>query len=57
MKPTDCTYIDCVEGLQLLVAELKNYKEIAIDLEAHSYRSYQGIVCLMQVIAPPLWWI
>jgi len=49
MKPTDCTYIDCVEGLQLLIAELKNYKEIAIDLEAHSYRSYQGIVCLMQI--------
>jgi exosome complex exonuclease RRP6 len=24
-------------------------KEVAIDLEHHSYRSYQGFTCLMQV--------
>jgi len=35
-----------------MLGELKEQKvkEIAIDLEHHSYRSYQGFTCLMQVI-------
>jgi exosome complex exonuclease RRP6 len=28
---------------------LETSKEIAVDLEHHSYRSYQGFTCLMQV--------
>lgn len=32
-----------------LVVTLKQAKEIAIDLEAHSYRTYQGFTCLMQI--------
>ncbi|XP_071875872.1 exosome component Rrp6 [Bombus fervidus] len=35
--------------IQLLIEDLKRYKEIAIDLEHHSYRSFQGITCLMQI--------
>jgi len=34
---------------QELIETLAKCSEIAIDLEAHSYRSYQGFVCLMQV--------
>jgi len=37
------------EQLEQLVAKLEGETEIAIDLEQHSYRSFQGFCCLMQV--------
>lgn len=49
MKDTPLTVIDTVEGVQELVSKLEGVKEIAVDLEAHSYRSYLGFTCLMQV--------
>ncbi|CCK72976.1 exosome nuclease subunit RRP6 KNAG_0M01230 [Huiozyma naganishii CBS 8797] len=42
-------WVDSTEGLQSLLKDLKKYKELAIDLEHHDYRSYYGIVCLMQI--------
>lgn len=50
---THSTWIDTPEGL----AELKSIletdeleaREIAIDLEAHSYRSFSGMICLIQI--------
>jgi exosome complex exonuclease RRP6 len=46
-------YVDTPEGLDQLVKALMHpdVKEIAIDLEAHSIRSFSGFCCLMQVIA------
>lgn len=35
--------------LSKLVEELRKHKMIAIDLEHHSYRSFMGITCLMQI--------
>lgn len=35
--------------LQDLYKDLLNQTEIAIDLEHHSYRSFQGVTCLMQI--------
>lgn len=32
-----------------LVEALKAEKSIAVDLEHHDYRSYQGFTCLIQV--------
>ncbi|GAX10825.1 exosome complex exonuclease RRP6 [Fistulifera solaris] len=44
------TWIDTKEALQSLVeTKLMNVDRIALDLEAHSYRSFAGIVCLMQM--------
>lgn len=43
-------YIDTEEGLHVLLDHLRmNVKEIAVDLEHHSYRTFQGLTCLMQV--------
>jgi exosome complex exonuclease RRP6 len=42
-------YIYREEDLEGLIQELLNVREIAIDLENHSYRSFQGFTCLMQV--------
>lgn len=32
-----------------MISDLSQSKEIAVDLEHHSFRSYQGFVCLMQI--------
>nr|CAD7427585.1 unnamed protein product [Timema monikensis] len=37
------------EELADMVADLARYSEIAVDLEHHSYRTFQGITCLMQI--------
>ena len=46
---TPFTFVDTLTGLQSLLEQLKQSEEIAIDLEHHSYRSYYGFVCLMQI--------
>lgn len=46
---TPFTFVESLNGLHSLLDQLKQSEEIAIDLEYHSYRSYYGFVCLMQV--------
>ncbi|XP_053592821.1 exosome component 10 [Microplitis demolitor] len=51
-KPLDETpliMIEKPEDLQIMLKDLEKYDEIAIDLEHHSYRSFLGITCLMQI--------
>lgn len=48
-KETSATWIDSKDGLIRMVDELRNLTEIAVDLEHHDYRSYYGLVCLMQI--------
>lgn len=49
------TYIDTEDAFQEFFEDLVrdiddgSVREIAIDLEAHSYRSFQGLTCLMQL--------
>eukprot|EP00252_Welwitschia_mirabilis_P022092 TRINITY_DN5868_c0_g1_i2.p1 TRINITY_DN5868_c0_g1~~TRINITY_DN5868_c0_g1_i2.p1 ORF type:complete len:406 (+),score=81.47 TRINITY_DN5868_c0_g1_i2:103-1320(+) len=50
--PWDSTpfqFIETIDGLNNMAAELRSVKEIAVDLEHNQYRSYQGITCLMQI--------
>ncbi|QEU60375.1 Rrp6 [Kluyveromyces lactis] len=46
---TEAIWVDTVEGLYKMKDELGKATELAIDLEHHDYRSYYGIVCLMQI--------
>ena len=46
---TPLTYIDTLPALEELARELASVSELAVDLEAHSYRSFQGFCCLMQL--------
>ncbi|RLV94336.1 Exosome complex exonuclease RRP6 [Spathaspora sp. JA1] len=47
---TEATWVDTIEGLNQMVDALKKgSREIAVDLEHHDYRTYYGIVCLMQI--------
>lgn len=51
-KPFDSTtveWIDKPEQIDNLIKELSRLTEIAVDLEHHDYRSYYGLVCLMQI--------
>lgn len=47
------TWIDTPEGLtelkSILESDESEVQEIAIDLEAHSYRSFSGMICLIQI--------
>ncbi|XP_066141877.1 exosome complex component 10 homolog [Euwallacea fornicatus] len=47
----DTPLIEINESSQLpdLLEELRRHKIIAVDLEHHSYRSFMGITCLMQI--------
>lgn len=42
-------FVDTEEGLGQMVAQLEAASELAVDLEHHSFRSFLGITCLMQV--------
>jgi ribonuclease D len=42
-------FIDEEDDLLRAVDEISGYKEVAIDLEHHSHRSFLGITCLMQI--------
>lgn len=47
---TPLTLIEDESGMVHLVEVLKKQKSIAVDLEHHDYRSYQGFTCLIQVL-------
>ncbi|KAI9697845.1 MAG: exosome nuclease subunit [Bogoriella megaspora] len=57
MESTTATFVDTLEALDLMIAELKSAKEIAIDLEHHDQRSYIGIVSLMQISTRTKDWV
>jgi len=49
MEETPFLLVDREDYLHKMVETLKNCSEIAVDLEHHSFRSYQGLACLMQI--------
>ncbi|QLL35078.1 hypothetical protein HG536_0H04540 [Torulaspora globosa] len=46
---TEAVWVDNTEVLDAMLSDLKSATELAVDLEHHDYRSYYGIVCLMQI--------
>ncbi|XP_066499858.1 exosome component 10 [Hoplias malabaricus] len=49
IEETTCTFINTLEDLVALNEKLAKASEFAVDLEHHSYRSFLGITCLMQI--------
>jgi len=49
LDDTEATWVSTAEDFQQMLAKLKNATEIAVDLEHHSYRSYSGFLCLLQI--------
>ena len=46
----DFAYIDNIGDLKRALCELEKETELAVDLEHHSYRTFKGIACLMQIL-------
>jgi exosome complex exonuclease RRP6 len=57
VETTEATFVDTYEGVLEMMEELKGAKEIAIDLEHHDFRSYVGLVSLMQISTREKDWI
>ncbi|XP_017481740.1 PREDICTED: exosome component 10 [Rhagoletis zephyria] len=49
MDETELLYVDTIPKLNTAVEELRQHREIAIDVEHHSYRTFQGFSCLVQI--------
>ncbi|XP_069188614.1 exosome complex component 10 homolog [Procambarus clarkii] len=49
MAETPLVMVDTEEELNNLVRDLSACTEFAVDLEHHSFRSYMGLTCLMQI--------
>ena len=49
IEDTKFTFVNTEATLDYLVQHLQTVSEMAIDLEHHSFRSYLGITCLMQI--------
>jgi exosome complex exonuclease RRP6 len=45
----EATWIDTESALEQLAAKLATKSHVAIDLEAHSHRTFSGLTCLMQL--------
>lgn len=44
-----CQWVETESALRKVCSDLEGESILAIDLENHSYRSFQGFVCLMQI--------
>jgi exosome complex exonuclease RRP6 len=49
--------VDTFEGVLEMLEQLKQVKEIAVDLEHHDFRTYTGLVSLMQISTRDQDWI
>lgn len=49
LEETELTLVASAATLAEMCTHLEGCREIAVDLEHHSYRSFLGITCLMQV--------
>ncbi|EFQ97567.1 exosome complex exonuclease RRP6 [Nannizzia gypsea CBS 118893] len=57
VEGTKATFVETLEDVQRMLAQLKQAKEIAVDLEHHDGHVYHGLVCLMQISTREQDWI
>ncbi|KAK4676112.1 exosome nuclease subunit [Podospora pseudoanserina] len=57
VESTKPIWVDTWEGALEMVEELKKAREIAIDLEHHDFRTYTGLLSLMQISTREKDWI
>ena len=56
-EDTPFTWVSTPQSLDIMLVKLRRVSEVAIDLEHHSYRSYAGFLCLMQISTREEDWI
>ncbi|KAH8163979.1 hypothetical protein CIB48_g4280 [Xylaria polymorpha] len=57
VESTSATYVDTFDGVLAMLEELKGAAEIAIDTEHHDFRTYTGLLSLMQISTREKDWI
>ncbi|KAI1435837.1 ribonuclease H-like domain-containing protein [Xylaria sp. CBS 124048] len=57
MEFTTATFVDTFEGVLAMLEELRGATEIAIDTEHHDFRTYTGLLSLMQISTRKKDWI
>lgn len=57
VETTTAVWVDTFEGVEAMLAELREADEIAVDLEHHDYRTYTGLLSLMQISTRNKDWI
>ncbi|KAL7619409.1 exosome nuclease subunit [Parahypoxylon ruwenzoriense] len=57
IETTAATFVDTFEGVLDMLEELKEATEIAIDTEHHDFRTYTGLLSLMQISTRDKDWI
>lgn len=57
LEESGCNLVDTADKLKAMIAELKAEPVVAVDTEAHRYRSYLGITSLVQLSSPDKDWI
>ena len=57
LEESCCILVDTAEKLKTMIDELKAEPVVALDTEAHRYRSYLGITSLVQLSSPDKDWI
>lgn len=57
IEKTSAVWVDTFEGVQAMLEELRQATEIAVDLEHHDYRSYHGLLSLMQISTREKDWV
>lgn len=46
---TPFTWVETKEAFDMMLEKLRLSQELAVDLEHHSYRTFSGFLCLMQI--------
>lgn len=49
LESTKCTWVADERTFDAMLRELATVREIAVDLEHHNYRSFQGFTCIVQL--------
>lgn len=57
IEKTSAIWVDTFDGVLDMLKELKQATEIAVDLEHHDYRSYHGLLSLMQISTREKDWV
>ncbi|KAH8595178.1 ribonuclease H-like domain-containing protein [Bisporella sp. PMI_857] len=57
VETTSAIFVDTIDGVMEMLAELRTVSEIAVDLEHHDTRSYVGLTSLMQISTRSKDWI
>ncbi len=57
VETTQAVWVDTFEGVEAMLEELRAADEIAVDLEHHDYRTYVGLLSLMQISTRSKDWV